>query len=61
LNLKFLVIAMIFSFILFLGLSLDGIPKIDDSTLINIERDFPLIESWFEGKKVRLERIYRAT
>jgi hypothetical protein len=32
-----------------------------DAKLINAERDLPVIETWFKGKKVRLERIYRAT
>jgi hypothetical protein len=29
--------------------------------LLNADRDLPVIETWFNGKKVRLERVYRAT
>ena len=32
-----------------------------DTKLINIEKELPKIEEWFEGKKVHLEKIYRGS
>ncbi len=32
-----------------------------DSKLIDMKNDLALIESWFPGKKIRLERLYRGS
>ena len=38
----------------------DWLFKETDSKLIDIQIEMGLIESWFNGKKIRLEKLYRA-
>lgn len=39
----------------------DWLFKETDSKLIDMKNDLELIESWFPGKKIRLERLYRGS
>ena len=32
-----------------------------DAKLIDVRNEFALIESWFDSKKIKLEKLYRAT
>jgi hypothetical protein len=32
-----------------------------DAKLIDVKNEFAVIESWFNGKKIKLEKLYRAT
>lgn len=39
------------------------IPKepVIDTILIDLEKELPLLEGWFDGKKLHLEKVYRGT
>ena len=39
----------------------DWLFKQMDARLIDLRTEFDLIQSWFNGKKIKLEKLYRAT
>ena len=39
----------------------DWLFKQMDARLINLSTELDLVQSWFDGKKIRLEKLYRAT
>jgi hypothetical protein len=37
-----------------------NIPEVD-TKIIDMKKEWAMVESWFDGQKIKLEKIYRAT